>query len=446
MKKIYAFMAVASLALSASAAPHFSNLFAKPTDGKVDTPLLETVTITEAPSKEFKMNTVKNQIKTTRVSRAEEMVCPEIAPTNLMYVTNTKGELKRNFFFIEQTGDTTISISDWFYIYSNIVSKDINATYKVVTYTLKDESTVDYPTVTIPSGTIVATGEFEDGTFDLGLYYCDDQHLYKDSIEFLVDDLGNLIPMYDGLGFFLGHETEANSFSGVQFNDPEFMGIRGIQEAKLAAINGDSNGFDFTNAGIDQNGEEYPFSWYINYAYVENEEGSTLYISNFGYSEYLAPFTLEGEDAFVDGAYYMYDLVSNTTGEVVDKAFMVTGTLDGLEFQALGGGCVGFIDYSVADTAVINIEGIWGGVTDEEDFGLMPVEIGEGLYSFFSDSKVELWGFSNPNSGISAVSKDENTNAPVEYYNLQGMKVANPAAGQVVIKKQGNKTSKIFIR
>ncbi len=35
-------------------------------------------------------------------------------------------------------------------------------------------------------------------------------------------------------------------------------------------------------------------------------------------------------------------------------------------------------------------------------------------------------------------------NAPVEYYNLQGQKVVNPAAGQLVIKKQGGKVTKVI--
>lgn len=35
--------------------------------------------------------------------------------------------------------------------------------------------------------------------------------------------------------------------------------------------------------------------------------------------------------------------------------------------------------------------------------------------------------------------------APVEYFNIQGMRVANPAAG-IYIKKQGNKVSKVYIR
>ncbi len=39
-----------------------------------------------------------------------------------------------------------------------------------------------------------------------------------------------------------------------------------------------------------------------------------------------------------------------------------------------------------------------------------------------------------------------NENAPVEYYNLQGMKINNPAAGQIVIRRQGNKSAKMIVR
>ena len=49
-------------------------------------------------------------------------------------------------------------------------------------------------------------------------------------------------------------------------------------------------------------------------------------------------------------------------------------------------------------------------------------------------------------SGISDVTIGVNDNAPVEYFNLQGVRVANPAAGELVIKRQGDKVSKTVIR
>ena len=45
-------------------------------------------------------------------------------------------------------------------------------------------------------------------------------------------------------------------------------------------------------------------------------------------------------------------------------------------------------------------------------------------------------------SGIEEIGVD--ANAPVEYYNLQGVKVANPENG-IFIKKQGNKTTKVVL-
>lgn len=40
----------------------------------------------------------------------------------------------------------------------------------------------------------------------------------------------------------------------------------------------------------------------------------------------------------------------------------------------------------------------------------------------------------------------DNSNAPVEFFNLQGMRINEPAAGQIVIRRQGNQVSKIFVK
>lgn len=50
-------------------------------------------------------------------------------------------------------------------------------------------------------------------------------------------------------------------------------------------------------------------------------------------------------------------------------------------------------------------------------------------------------------SGINEVKADiDNSNAPVEYYNLQGMRIAAPVEGQLVIKRQGSKVEKLIVR
>ncbi|MDD6026527.1 MAG: hypothetical protein PUD26_08000, partial [bacterium] len=48
-------------------------------------------------------------------------------------------------------------------------------------------------------------------------------------------------------------------------------------------------------------------------------------------------------------------------------------------------------------------------------------------------------------SGINEVKADiDNSNAPVEYFNLQGMRIAAPVEGQLVIKRQGSKVEKLI--
>ncbi len=48
--------------------------------------------------------------------------------------------------------------------------------------------------------------------------------------------------------------------------------------------------------------------------------------------------------------------------------------------------------------------------------------------------------------GLADVIADSDANAPVEYYNLQGIRIANPEAGQLLIKRQGKTVSKIVVR
>lgn len=60
------------------------------------------------------------------------------------------------------------------------------------------------------------------------------------------------------------------------------------------------------------------------------------------------------------------------------------------------------------------------------------------------DTKI-VFDFDPVVSGVNDVLV-EDANAPVKYYNLQGMEVVNPEAGQVVIKKQGGKSTKFIAK
>ena len=49
-----------------------------------------------------------------------------------------------------------------------------------------------------------------------------------------------------------------------------------------------------------------------------------------------------------------------------------------------------------------------------------------------------------PETGINDVVVDEN--APVEYFNLQGVRVANPERGGIYIRRQGTNVAKVLVK
>lgn len=68
--------------------------------------------------------------------------------------------------------------------------------------------------------------------------------------------------------------------------------------------------------------------------------------------------------------------------------------------------------------------------------------IAGGLYDFTVDFNTWTFSVVANTSGVSSINTE---NAPVEYYNLQGVKVANPQNGVYIIR-QGNTTKKAVIR
>lgn len=49
-------------------------------------------------------------------------------------------------------------------------------------------------------------------------------------------------------------------------------------------------------------------------------------------------------------------------------------------------------------------------------------------------------------AGISDITADVDANVPVQYFNLQGQRIVNPAAGQLVIKRQGSTVTKEIVK
>ena len=67
------------------------------------------------------------------------------------------------------------------------------------------------------------------------------------------------------------------------------------------------------------------------------------------------------------------------------------------------------------------------------------------IYHYHPKAYVSKYTFAVPGDILTAIEEvKDDVNAPVEYYNLQGVKVANPENG-LYIKKQGNKVTKVIL-
>lgn len=80
---------------------------------------------------------------------------------------------------------------------------------------------------------------------------------------------------------------------------------------------------------------------------------------------------------------------------------------------------------------------------------IVPEVIEEGgnpvcyITHFIAANGMARYRFGAEGAGVNDVVADD-VNAPVVYYNLQGMQISNPEAGQLVIKKQGKSAKKVL--
>ena len=95
-----------------------------------------------------------------------------------------------------------------------------------------------------------------------------------------------------------------------------------------------------------------------------------------------------------------------------------------------------------------------GKVTSLEITGLHPdtwysyrvvaYQAGKGASPVSNMVRVKTKEAIDDNSGIDGIADEiSDLNAPVEYFNLQGLRIVNPAKGQIVIMRQGSKARKI---
>lgn len=119
---------------------------------------------------------------------------------------------------------------------------------------------------------------------------------------------------------------------------------------------------------------------------------------------------------------------------------------------------VGFVEY---DLYLLGEDGVLDymvGSVDDKGVIKFPenTEIAMGKWQGLNANNMNFQGWNgyyeislipsseDDNNAVESLFDDEN--APVKYYNIQGVEIKNPEKGQLVIKKQGKKTTKILVR
>lgn len=78
---------------------------------------------------------------------------------------------------------------------------------------------------------------------------------------------------------------------------------------------------------------------------------------------------------------------------------------------------------------------------------LLFAETSEKIYNACADKEnLSYITFKSFAGVVDIIADKDNSNAPVEYFNLQGVRVAKPSAGQLVIRRQGSEVTKTIIR
>ena len=105
----------------------------------------------------------------------------------------------------------------------------------------------------------------------------------------------------------------------------------------------------------------------------------------------------------------------------------------------------GSINYGAAETIFLEDDGTYTGLWKYNADNTVMGEDFEGTISFnlFDVAEGLSVKFVSKGAGIDSVVAEEN--APAVYYNLQGVKVANPENGVYVVR-QGNKVSKVLVK
>ena len=410
MKKLYTLLLAAAVTLTAAAASPFQ---AKNVAVKNDIQFKEAATVAKPTIDLEKLGLTKEDVMTS-ISRADLPTLAEkfmlISSPDTMYTA------------FDAVPCTIVEVpaepGNGFYIIKDFImpgTNDIDADLTIETIG-EGADAFDVCLLTIKSNTPLFTQNRV--TYSLRLFgYSENDNgvvgpaVYPNDIQFILLNDGSFTFAYNGN---MGIAYVSPQLSGSWILAPE-MYVQNATMTGVEAIPNEQNQIEY---------EEISAEMWANYS----AENNALLLANLANYERMMVLDVDLANA-----------TAIATNQPIATLYNNTGSFDAyLSSQPTALAPVTFYLSTVNGKTIIE--------QNQEEAAYIVVETASGVspWHALGESKVTL-DFEIPGlSGISNVTvADEN--APVEYYNLQGVRVANPESG-LYIKRQGNKATKVLVK
>lgn len=414
MKKLYTLLLAAAVTLTAAAASPFQGV-------RNDSPMRNEVKFTDSKvaNLTYSSEAVAKAAMTAN-SRANEFPSIDSKYMLISYPDNEKtSTADANPCHLYE--DESVGAGKGFYFLENFImsgTDKIECTMEYGDVTVQDQ-TVTVLKLVIPSETTLYS--YNGETYKLRLFGYDEEGtpgIYSNNIEFWYAQGAWVFPFKEGMGI-----AWINSQSrGSWIVDPTMVPTNGTYKGLVVTeVNDDGSIADSQDIVTD--------------VYAEfDEKSNTLLLANFGDFRKLITLSVD---------------LTKQEAVATDQTVADIPYNPGTGYVYIDGKLMDMSPTATNFTAALRNENGKTIMTNEQSWIIIePNEIlgnpNNVWYSIILGSKITL-DFEIPGlSGISNVTvADEN--APVEYYNLQGVRVANPENG-LYIKRQGNKATKVLVK
>lgn len=424
MKKFYTFLSavIMGAAVVSAALPGSFNRFAKPAKG------LELMTIekaSELPVMKLSDNMVAKKAA-SHVAKIQITDPDEPVITGNYVVTSTSDEAGQEY----ESFTSNISKENGKLMLNNFIfGSDANPLEVKLTNELDSKGNKNY-FMDIPGmSTLLTYGGKEYKMFLYGPYGAGGKvGIFSNDISFYISpEDHNLYADYPDMGIVVCSLTPDNKIGQI---------VAVIQNITLCAPNATFSG-DYYEYNSQTKEETLTPTTYDVYAEYYPEDKAVLMFNFMGTPKPAVFVVNEAEKMVMSDGLVLWTYTDYQSNPETPKSYDFSLITD-------------FDNETPSTTSIFNIASSKDGKTVLSSAGAafycfeaqMPADI-------YFDITVEL-PFKITESDIDAAGVENVTvsdsNAPVEYFNLQGVRVANPSAGQIVIKRQGNTVSKQVIR